>query len=143
MSTLSLEKSKGRQRQLLPSSLGVLDQKHRFPLRQTKGDNISAVKMLHQRSIRVVVVALGLVLTLSLSLSQQCLHFRQLAPSFAERFNNRKVTKIKWRNTSRDHRKLASGQLAHSAVDSLANISKILLGLSLRTDMKFSLLRLG
>ena len=57
--------SKGRERQLLPSSLGALDATSEvpFPLWQTEErPNTSATKMLHQMSVRAAVVALGLVL---------------------------------------------------------------------------------
>ena len=55
---------KGRQRQLLPSSLGTLDATSKvfFALWHTAHDNTNAIKMSHQMSVWVVVVALRLVL---------------------------------------------------------------------------------
>ena len=59
----------GRQRQLLPSSLGGLDATSRchFHCGRQKRDNTSAIKMLHQMSVQAVVVALGLVLLSQIS----------------------------------------------------------------------------
>ena len=57
------DRSKGQQWQLLPSSLGTLDVTSRVPFYcgSQQRDNTSALKMLHQMSVWVVVVALRLM----------------------------------------------------------------------------------
>ena len=65
--------SNGRQRQRLPSSLGTLDATSKVFLHcgKQKRDSTSAVKMLHQMSVWVVVVALRLVLNNRLSINSR------------------------------------------------------------------------